>query len=688
MFDFNEFYAKENDKAGERYTATVDAVRTIAAETEDPVRIDGIRELLRFYNAGSRLILECANAEKKTDESYFSGNSYSELKKENGSFYRELEESNYETSYANPSYSVKVLGDGIGRLYSFFYTALRRYIGYAKKHQRYKMEEANRIFLESYRFITKEKPAYEPLKEIITGIVKKKDAVRDFHYSLQKRFNPDFGYFRDLIRSAGAGDPRYLFRYHSHISDCESETAGFLSGYTAGKIQRCANVIVESYVRGFERNNKSFDGRPHVALFYNIGMERLIEAVTGELAKHGFLACISDPSSTPTNRQYLYDHRFDSALYLDEEYIEETVRAYDEALGNNRMLLEKYSGGIYINTFGEAPFCPVNKEETITFGEVRQKRYRQYQNRMNRLYNEYIPRTKTSFCIVAFPSPEIGDAYGEIFDETVQINTLDTDHYENIQQKMIDVLDKADSIRIEGKEENLTDLTVTMQPLDDPDTQTKFVNSGANVNIPVGEVFTSPRLQGTNGVLHVKEIYLRGLRYDNLRLVFKDGFVVEYSCTNFENEKENDSYIKDNLLFPHGTLPMGEFAIGTNTLAFAVSKKYNITDRLPILIIEKTGPHFALGDTCFSRREDHKLYNAFNNKEMTARDNEKSILRKTDPENAYANKHIDISLPYEEIGSIRAVMKDGEEKAIISGGRFVLEGTEELNRYLEDKPGK
>ena len=61
--------------------------------------------------------------------------------------------------------------------------------------------------------------------------------------------------------------------------------------------------------------------------------------------------------------------------------------------------------------------------------------------------------------------------------------------------------------------------------------------------------------------------------------------------------EENKKYIKDNILFHHDTLPMGEFAIGTNTTAYRMAKVYDIADKLPILIDEKKGPHFAVGDT-------------------------------------------------------------------------------------------
>jgi hypothetical protein len=104
---------------------------------------------------------------------------------------------------------------------------------------------------------------------------------------------------------------------------------------------------------------------------------------------------------------------------------------------------------------------------------------------------------------------------------------------------------------------------------------------------------------------------------------------------------------------------------------------------MPILIIEKMGPHFAIGDTCYSWEEDRPVFNP-DGKEIMSRDNEVSILRKTDMNQAYTNKHTDITLPYEELGRITAVTLSGKRIDIIRDGRFVVPGTEVLNQPLEE----
>ena len=76
----------------------------------------------------------------------------------------------------------------------------------------------------------------------------------------------------------------------------------------------------------------------------------------------------------------------------------------------------------------------------------------------------------------------------------------------------------------------MTNLTVALCDLKDASKETKFENCLADVNIPVGEVFTSPKLKGTNGLLHVTEVYLNGLYYKDLKITFKDGMIEVFLC--------------------------------------------------------------------------------------------------------------------------------------------------------------
>ncbi len=304
-----------------------------------------------------------------------------------------------------------------------------------------------------------------------------------------------------------------------------------------------------------------------------------------------------------------------------------------------------------MEVFGEKPSELKTKPQAIHLSESQQKLAVEYMAASGEIQNRYIKGEERSFTIIAFPVPEIGPEFARIFDQVVKINTLDYKLYQRMQQKIIDVLDQGCYVLVKGMNGNQTDLKVMLHELTDPDKQTNFENCVADVNIPVGEVFTSPVLTGTEGILHVSRVFLNELEYRELSLVFRDGMIIDYHCKNFDDEEKNRKYIRDNVLFHHESLPLGEFAIGTNTTAFTTAREYHIEDKLPILIAEKTGPHFAVGDTCYSHAEEVVMYNP-DGKEVIARDNECSIRRREDLSKAYFNCHTDITIPYDELGAV------------------------------------
>ena len=386
--------------------------------------------------------------------------------------------------------------------------------------------------------------------------------------------------------------------------------------------------------------------------------------------------------ATSPNKQMDYDHRFDNALYLDAQFVERKLGALRFAYEQHKEAAAVFGGPAVMEVFGENPFEPEDKKEALHLDEKQQKLSVKYDSESSAVVNKYIKGEERSFTIIAYPLPEISenaDEYEKIFHEIVRINTLDYNQYKEIQQTIIDALDSAEYVHVKGCGNNQTDMRVSLQKITNPQKETVFENCLADVNIPLGEVFTSPVLKGTEGILNVSSVYLNDLKFINLKVSFKDGMVTDYSCDNFDDAQKGRQYFKENVLLNHDTLPIGEFAIGTNTTAYVMANQYDIVYKLPILIVEKMGPHFAIGDTCYSRAEDNIVYNP-NGKEIISRDNEISILRKTEPEKAYFNCHTDITIPYDEIGSISAVSEDGSETVIIENGRFVLAGCEELNK--------
>lgn len=677
MSNYKQEYIKKTEEIRGGYLDTLNKISELSSKTSGRKN-----EYESYVNTLSNWIIKIAKLEEDIkDDKYFTGKSFDELYAINKDLYSDLHPDNYGSSYVNPEYAVNTFGEKTGRLITFFSTYFKLYIEYAFEHRLIQLHKYNSVFIRAAEIILKDNFTYEELYTVMTS-PETEYKSDNYLFNLNQDYDPEMNPLREVYTKSDFNDLRYLFRYGKHITENEIKTAKHLAEYPEEKIQAQAKSIVKAYIRGFELEEKDLSNKKTVNYIANIGMERLSVEIINELKKNNLTALLSSIQTTSANKQYRYDHRFDIALYLSEDYIVNTNKAYEGALSSIQDKLTDYSGVIMFDRFGEKPFSPVNKLSTIKLDSEKTKLYRKFVTNFRSSMDKFIHSNETSFTAVSLPSPEIGEKFEEIFDGIAEINMMDTDHQEKIQKNIIDVLDTAQYVEVKGKDNNETFIRVNMHELKNPEKETNFLNIGADKNIPVGEVFTSPKLTGTNGLLHFEEIFLRSLKFENLRLKFKDGFVEEYSCTNFDNEEENKKFVEENLLFPHKTLPIGEFAIGTNTVAYKLAKKYDILNILPILIIEKMGPHFAIGDTCFMWQEDHKIYNVIDHKEMIAKDNEKSILRKEDIMNAYTNVHTDMTLPYESIEYIASVKKDGTRDYIIKDGIFVVKGTEELNHAL------
>lgn len=678
----------------ERYELVTGRIREIAKEESVPARYQ------KYFQKTALFLEKVDETLQKKQQGLLDAESEEEAKKRNKEFYQDILGKNYDTSYANPSYAVEKLGEEFGGVLSFLYTELRACIGYAYEGRAEDITIFGELFVEVYGIFAAAQDEVVDKREVMQTIYY---FYHDYSETMVERnilemIDPSLDFFTDIVMDADLSDTRYLYRYGEYISDYELEIARFLNSMEEEKIQSMADTYTEGYRLGFVNLGVDLSKKKTVQIHYPIGFERMVRAAVKNFEKMGLQPTISrDPVLSlfnrghgkrnayvkAVNKQYEYDHKDDKAYYFDKAFVERRLEVLRSSFESRKELAGVHAGPAVIEIFGEEPFEPVSKLENAHYNEKQQQLNVYYMSMAGQITNEYIKGDERSFTIIAYPIPTIGEQFREIFDETVKINTLDYKLYQSIQQKIIDVLDTGERVHIKGRGQNKTDLTVELYKLQDPDKQTIFENCVADVNIPVGEVFTSPVLKGTNGKLHVSQVYLNELNFLDLEMDFSDGRIVNYTCKNFENEEENRKYIHENVLKHHDTLPMGEFAIGTNTTAYCMARKYDIAAKLPILIAEKTGPHFAVGDTCYSHAEDNAVFNP-DGKEIVARDNEVSLQRKEDMSKAYLNCHTDITIPYDELGAITVIRADGSTEDIIRDGRFVVPGSEALNQPLDE----
>ena len=626
-----------------------------------------------------------------------------ELQQRNRALYEDILPENYENSFANPAYAVKMLGEEFGVLVSFLYTEMRSLIGFTYEGRLDELVIRMELFSEVYAAFVYEQqenhklPTYAAIREILYWFVSDYADVAA-EERVREMVCPENNFAAAILRTADFTELRYLYAYGEYVGENELKMAEFMNSLPEEIINTMADTYTEGYRIGFEVTGKDLSKKAVVDVRYQLGFERMMRRALENFEKMGLLPVIYraatsilyNPSiykngfySVSPNRQYEFDHKDDKALFLDKMYCSRKLEVMHTAFEKYKKEARGYAGPAVVETFGEKEFEPVNKPESLKMTDEQSALLVENRTQMGQLQRQYIIEEERSFTIIAFPIPEVGDCFKELFRETIQINTLDYKKYQRIQQTIIDALDPADHCEIKGCNGNHTDLKVNLWKLKNPAKETIFENCVADVNIPVGEVFTSPVLEGTNGVLHVTRVFLNGLEYKDLEITFENGKIQNYNCANFATEEENKAFIKENILFRHKTLPLGEFAIGTNTTAYVAAKKLGVESKMPILIAEKMGPHFAVGDTCYSHAEEVKVYNP-DGKEIVARDNEVAALRSVNPSKAYFNCHTDITIPYDELAELTAVKKDGDRITIIQNGRFVLPGTEELNEPLQE----
>ena len=540
--DYRELWKEENQAVLERYQLSMERIRQIPEE--------GLAEkaFQEYFISVAGFISRIGDLTEEIHRAgvrgYVYSRSLSELAEENRRLYEDILPEHYEESYANPAYAVKKLGEEYGRLLAFLYTEIRGQIVFAFESRLWNITVLNETFIEVYNLFEEQIPGAQAIQDVLYWFVSDY-ADQTVAYRVREGIDPSLSFGRDIIMEEDFSDLRYLYCFGEYISDAELEIAGFLNGLPQETIDKMADTYTEGFEKGFQVMGRDLSIKKNIAVRYELGYERMIKkavfnfrAMDKEviLFRAAVEAINRNPNrklgfhGTSPNRQYDYDHRYDSALYMGTALKERKLSVIRGTLEEYKDLARLYAGPAVVETFGEEDFTPVNKKEAFALNRHQEEVTIAYSNEYMEILDQYQPGDETSFTIIAFPKPEIGEDFREIFEETIRINTLDYELYRDMQQVIIDTLDKAEYVTVKGRGKNSTDIRVHLHPLADPASQTNFENCVADVNIPVGEVFTSPMLSGTEGKLFVGRVYIGDIRFKNLWITFENGRVKDYGC--------------------------------------------------------------------------------------------------------------------------------------------------------------
>ena len=159
---------------------------------------------------------------------------------------------------------------------------------------------------------------------------------------------------------------------------------------------------------------------------------------------------------------------------------------------------------------------------------------------------------KTRWCILRWPTPSMAQAAGmstEQFENFFfDVCTLDYSKMQPGMKALKELMERTDKVHITGTG---TDLRFSIKGIG-------AVTCGGSHNIPDGEVFTAPVKNSVQGAIsfNAGTIY-QGTAFDNVRLAFKEGKVVEATSNN--TEKINKILDSDS-----GARFIGEFSLAFN----------------------------------------------------------------------------------------------------------------------------
>lgn len=174
-----------------------------------------------------------------------------------------------------------------------------------------------------------------------------------------------------------------------------------------------------------------------------------------------------------------------------------------------------------------------------------------YENHVWKRVHQEVRVKHTRWVVLRWPTASMAQLAGmstaAFEDFYFQVCTMDYRKMGKAMQPLKALMEKTDQVRIKGPRD--TDLTFSIKGI-------QAIPCDGARNIPDGEVFTAPVRNSVNGVIHYNATTLyRGTTHDDIRLVFREGKIVE--ATSSATDKLNEVLNAD-----EGARYVGEFAIG------------------------------------------------------------------------------------------------------------------------------
>ncbi|WP_078379365.1 aminopeptidase [Sutcliffiella halmapala] len=262
-------------------------------------------------------------------------------------------------------------------------------------------------------------------------------------------------------------------------------------------------------------------------LIENFGLQReLVVALVEEAYKAGGYPFVS-----------LKDVQVDRALLLGANEEQFNMKADFEA--NVMQNMDAYIGlrsGDNINELSDVP----DEKQKIQGSTVGKKVHRDIR----------VPKTR--WVVLRYPNSsmaQLAKMSTEGFENFYfDVCNLDYGKMSDAMDALVELMNKTDKVRITGEG---TDFSFSIKDI-------PAIKCAGEMNIPDGEVYTSPVRDSVNGkITYNTPSPYQGFTYENVSLTFRDGKIVEATAN--DSDRINKIFDTD-----EGARYIGEFAIGVN----------------------------------------------------------------------------------------------------------------------------
>jgi aminopeptidase len=157
----------------------------------------------------------------------------------------------------------------------------------------------------------------------------------------------------------------------------------------------------------------------------------------------------------------------------------------------------------------------------------------------------------TRWCVMRYPSPAFAmnakmptDKFADFYYKAC---LLDYSLLNDRMKPLHELLAKSKELKLVGEG---TDISFSIEGQN-------WIPCAGDVNIPDGEIFSAPLLTSVNGTITYAPTVYEGKPFEFIKLVVKDGVVVDF-------DSSNDKGLEEILSTDEGARRFGEFSFGTN----------------------------------------------------------------------------------------------------------------------------